>query len=132
CKAQQHHNLVATPGCTITCGLRSILTILAMGGIIARAQDVPGAVKTNAVANVDAQQWNWHIQNTDIVQGDPAFPARYSGQNSLHNGGEIRETVSLDLFAGVRLWRGAEAHLDGLMWQGFGLSDTRGAEGFPN
>ncbi len=80
----------------------------------------------------DEQNWNWHIQNTDIVQGYPGFSARYSGPNSLRSGGEIRETVSLDVFAGVRLWRGAEAHLDGLMWQGFGLSKTLGVAGFPN
>ena len=78
------------------------------------------------------QIWNWHAQNTVIVQGDPAFPAEYSGPNSLNHEGEIRETVSLDLMAGVRVWRGAEAHVDGLMWQGFGLSKTVGAEGFPN
>jgi hypothetical protein len=78
------------------------------------------------------QNWNWHIQNTDIVQGDFGFPARYSGPDSLDSRGEVRETVSLDLFAGVRLWRGAEAHVDGLMWQGFGLSKTFGVEGFPN
>jgi high affinity Mn2+ porin len=61
--------------------------------------------------------WNWHVQNTDIVQGYPGFPAKYSGPNSLPSGGEVRETVSLDLYAGVRLWCGAEAHVDGLMWQ---------------
>jgi high affinity Mn2+ porin len=78
------------------------------------------------------QRWNWHVQNTDIVQGDPSFPAKYSGPNSLSSDGEVRETVSLDLFVGIRLWPGAEAHLDGLMWQGFGLSKTVGVEGFPN
>ena len=78
------------------------------------------------------QSWNWHVQNTDIVQGDPGFPAQYSGPNSLESKGEVRETVSLDLFAGARLWRGAEAHVDGMMWQGFGLSKTLGIEGFPN
>ena len=72
------------------------------------------------------------MQNTDIVQGDLPFPARYSGPNSLNSQGEVKETVSVDLYAGARLWRGAEAHIDGLMWQGFGLSDARGAEGFPN
>jgi high affinity Mn2+ porin len=30
------------------------------------------------------------------------------------------------------LWQGAEAHIDGLAWQGFGLSNTLGIEGFPN
>lgn len=78
------------------------------------------------------QQWNFHAQNTDIVQGYPAFPEAYSGPNSLQSEGEVRETVSVDLYAGVRLWRGAEAHADGLMWQGFGLSKTLGVEGFPN
>jgi high affinity Mn2+ porin len=83
-------------------------------------------------AEVSEQSWNWHIQNTDIVQGDFGFPAKYSGAASLDSKGEVRETISLDLFAGVRLWRGAEAHVDGLMWQGFGLSQTHGIEAFPN
>jgi len=78
------------------------------------------------------QNWNWHVQNTGIVQGDLAFPAKYSGPNSLNSKGEVQETVTLDLFAGRRLWGGAEAHVDGLMWQGFGLSRTLGIEGFPN
>jgi high affinity Mn2+ porin len=78
------------------------------------------------------QAWNWHAQNTDIVQYHPGFPATYSGPNSLSSANEVKETVSLDLYAGARLWRGAEAHADGLMWQGFGLSKTLGVEGFPN
>ncbi len=109
-----------------------MVTILATCGITARAQDAPCAVPTNVVANAEEQKWNWHLQNTDTVQGDSGFPAKYSGQNSLNSKGEIRETVSLDLFLGARLWRGAEAHADGLMWQGFGLTDTRGVEAFPN
>jgi high affinity Mn2+ porin len=83
-------------------------------------------------AEVAAQQWNWHVQNTDIVQYHPGFPARYEGPNSLHNFNELKETVSLDLMVGARLWPGAETHIDGLMWQGFGLSKTLGVEGFPN
>jgi len=78
------------------------------------------------------QRWNWHVQNTDIIQGYPGFSSAYAGPNSLPNGGETRETVSFDVLAGARLWSGAEAHVDGMMWQGFGLHDTLGAEGFPN
>ena len=78
------------------------------------------------------QRWNVHVQNTDIVQGDLPFPAKYSGPNSLNKNGEVRETGTIDLFAGARLWSGAEAHMDFLMWQGFGLSQTFGIEGFPN
>ncbi len=97
----------------------------------------PGAQLTEAKsgseeAAAQEQNWNWHVQNTDIIQYHPGFPAKYSGPNSLSDANEVRETVSLDLLAGARLWHGAEAHVDGLVWQGFGLSKTVGAEGFPN
>ncbi|HXP60137.1 MAG TPA: carbohydrate porin [Dongiaceae bacterium] len=78
------------------------------------------------------QSWNWHVQNTMILQGDTGFAAKYSGTNSLDSHGEIQDTISLDLFAGARLWPGAEAHIDGLVWQGYGLTTTLGVEGFPN
>ncbi len=87
--------------------------------------------QTNSPAS-DGQNWNFHVQNTDIVQGYPGFPSKYSGPNSLPSGGQARESVSLDLMAGVRLWPGAEAHIDGLMWQGFGINNTLGVDGFPN
>ena len=81
----------------------------------------------------DAEQiWNWHFQNTDIFQYHPGISAKYSGPLSLNTGREGKETVSLDLFAGARLWRGAEAHADALVWQGFGLSKAHGIDGFPN
>lgn len=106
----------------------------------APAQDDPpgsgagtgGFSTTEGQAGAPEQTWNLHIQNTDIVQADPAFSAKYSGPNSLNSNGETQETVTLDLFAGLRLWPGAEAHVDGLMWQGFGLSKTHGIENFPN
>ena len=83
-------------------------------------------------AEEQTQVWNWHAQNTEVMQGYPAIRAKYTGPNSLPPGGQIRETVSLDLYAGARLWPGAEVHLDGLMWQGFGLHDTLGIDAFPN
>src|SRR5271166_2744003 len=33
--------------------------------------------------NAQMQTWNWHVQNTDIVQGYPPFAAKYYGPNSL-------------------------------------------------
>ena len=78
------------------------------------------------------QNWNFHAQNTDILDGHPGFSAKYSGPNSLQSRGEVQETVSLDLLGGARLWHGAEFHADGLMWQGFGFSHTTGIEDFPN
>jgi high affinity Mn2+ porin len=115
----------------------------ALGATTNSVESAPGAPGSSADRSLSEavakagdegreQIWNWHVQNTDIVQGYPGFPAEYSGPNSLPNGGEVRETISLDLYAGVRLWRGAEAHVDGLMWQGFGVGKTLGIEGFPN
>jgi high affinity Mn2+ porin len=86
----------------------------------------------NPGANTAPQCWNFHAQTTTVAQGDPGFPARYSGPNSLNSEGERQETLTADLFIGARLWTGAELHVDALMWQGFGLSDTFGIEAFPN
>jgi len=129
------------------------MTILAAGTVAARAQNAPAArgSVTNAPAGdygpsataaapapvetpaaAQQQNWNFHAQSTDIVQAYPGFHAAYSGPNSLPDGGETRETVTLDLFAGARLWSGAEAHVDGLLWQGYGLGATYGIEDFPN
>jgi high affinity Mn2+ porin len=78
------------------------------------------------------QAWNLHVQMTELPQGDPGFPAAYSGVNSLGSKGEIQETFTADVFAGMRLWSGGEFHVDGLLWQGYGLSHTEGIEAFPN
>ena len=90
------------------------------------------AISITEVPEHQTQTWNWHSQSTMIVQGYPGLHANYSGPNSLPIGGEARETVSTDLYGGMRLWAGAEAHLDLLTWQGFGLNDTLGIEAFPN
>jgi high affinity Mn2+ porin len=78
------------------------------------------------------QNWNIHGQITETPQGDLAFPALYSGANSLTRGGEVQETFTADLFAGTRLWHGAEIHTDALLWKGFGLTNDKGIEAFPN
>ncbi len=109
-----------------------ILAILAIGGFTASAQEGFDTALIKDVTNVEEQKWNLHVQNTDIVQGDPGFRAKYSGPNSLNKNGEVQQTVTLDVYLGVRLWRGAELHADILMWQGFGLSQTFGVEDYPN
>jgi high affinity Mn2+ porin len=78
------------------------------------------------------QSWNFHMQATTTLQGYPAFSAKYTGTNSLPTGSEGRETVSLDLYNGFRLWSGAQLHTDLLMWQGFGIGDAFGIDDFPN
>jgi high affinity Mn2+ porin len=84
------------------------------------------------VAEGQPQRWSLHGQSTLIVQGYPGMQARYTGPNSLPTDGQGRETLSTDLYGGIRLWSGAEAHFDVLTWQGFGLNNTLGIEAFPN
>jgi high affinity Mn2+ porin len=80
----------------------------------------------------DSQLWNLHIQSTAGAQGHPSFPAEYTGLNSLTPGAQVRDTISVDVTGGVRLWRGGEFFADVLVWQGYGLSKTLGLAGFPN
>lgn len=80
----------------------------------------------------ESHRWSLHAQSTVVIQGTPGMHASYSGSNSMTVRGETRETLSGDLYGGLRLWSGAEAHVDLLTWQGFGLNDTLGIEDFPN
>lgn len=83
----------------------------------------PAALETDRVA--------FHAQATYVNQYAPPFRAPYSGQNSLApNIG--RETADVTLYAGVRLWEGAEAWVNPEIDQGFGLSKSVGAAGFPS
>ena len=76
--------------------------------------------------------WELHLQSTFVGGGYPAFPALYSGTNSLAAHAQFKETFSASAFLGVRLWDGGELYYNPELLQGFGLSDTVGAGGFPN
>ena len=104
-----------------------LVKVLILTGLVA----VPCAAQDASVETV-IQNWNIHAQVTETPQGDAGFPALYSGPNSLDSNGEIQETFTTDLYAGVRLRHGAEIHADGLLWKGFGLSNDKGIEAFPN
>jgi high affinity Mn2+ porin len=71
-----------------------------------------------------------HGQATAVDQGYPSFRSPYAGTNSLSGGGQNRETFDLTLFAGVRLWQGAEFWANPEIDQGFGVNNTHGVAGF--
>jgi high affinity Mn2+ porin len=81
---------------------------------------------------VSEDQLNFHAQTTFLWQGYPAFRSPYQGTNSLPGGGQGRETSDATLYAGLRLWQGAEVWVDPEIDQGFGLADTLGVAGFPS
>jgi high affinity Mn2+ porin len=122
-------------GLPIHVGLGAMLLLFAMAIPAARGQDSPtpdlGRNSSNSMPS-DSQTWNIHIQSTVAGQSHASFPAEYTGANSLTPGADIKDTISADVTGGVRLWRGAEFFVDVLVWQGYGLSNTLGAGGFPN
>ncbi len=73
-----------------------------------------------------------HGQTTFIYQGYPAFGAPYDGPQSLPSNGQARETWTMSLFLGVRLWQGGEFYFNPELLQGFGVANTTGAAGYPN
>ena len=77
-------------------------------------------------------RFNVHGQTTFVWQAYPAMRSPYVGQNSLPGTGQGRETVDATLFAGIRLWRGAEVWINPEIDQGHGLADTHGVAGFPS
>lgn len=79
---------------------------------------------------VDPDIVNFHGQATFLWQGNPSFNAPYFGQNSLPNAAEGRQTTDATLYAGVRLWQGAEFWVDPEIDQGFGIGDTHGLAGY--
>ena len=76
--------------------------------------------------------WAVHGQATVVDQATLAFASPYRGPNSLDPGSRGHETFDATLFAGARPWRGAEIWINPEIDQGFGLSNTLGAAGFPS
>jgi high affinity Mn2+ porin len=90
--------------------------------------NLPGFLTTGPSA-LETSNFAFHGQATYLGQYDPPFQAPFSGHNSLApNIG--RETTDATLYAGVRLWQGAEAWVNPEIDQGFGLSSTVGLAGF--
>jgi high affinity Mn2+ porin len=80
----------------------------------------------------ESDRWEIHGQTTYIQQGYPRFHALYTGENSLPPWPQSRETFTASAFLGLRLWEGGELYYNPELFQGFGLSSTVGAAGFPN
>jgi high affinity Mn2+ porin len=87
-------------------------------------------IVTKASAAPEADLISLHGQSTFVYQGYPSFHSPYNGVNSLDGVGNARETWDISLFAGVRLWKGAEFWIDPEIDQGHGLGDTHGVAGF--
>ncbi len=119
------------------------LAVFATSGMTAGAAENAGLPEENgqsvlakmAPAGTEApepESWAVHGQATNVWQYSPAFRSPYKGPQSLNPAANGRETFDVTLYAGVRLWPGAEVWINPEIDQGFGLGNTFGAAGFPN
>jgi high affinity Mn2+ porin len=86
---------------------------------------------TKGPSALETDRFAFHAQATYLQQYDPPFRAPYKGPNSLDSN-ISRQTSDLTAFAGIRLWKGAEAWINPELDQGFGLSGSLGVAGFPS
>lgn len=91
----------------------------------------PEGVSNGQAVTADApapppEDWAFHAQTTLLEQYHPAFRAGFSGPQSLDPGSRGDETFDATAYAGLRLWHGAEAWVNGEIDQGFGISNTLG------
>ncbi len=97
----------------------------------AAGSSTPAATRGGEVAQLAAPEaWAIHAQSTFVVQAHASFHSAYRGANSLDPGTHAAETADITLYAGARLWRGAQMWINPEIDQGFGLSNTLGAAGF--
>lgn len=102
-----------------------VLALSLCSGAACAADDGAAAPSAN-------EPWAVYGQITNVTQGHARFTSPYSGPNSLIADGRTEETTDVTLYAGWRLWRGAELWLNPEIDQGFGLSNTVGMAGFPS
>jgi high affinity Mn2+ porin len=103
---------------------------LAPRAVRAQASVAGPAPAEGAAASTD--RFAFHLQSTFVYQGHARFDSPYAGANSLDGSADARETWDLTFYGGARLWRNAEFWINPEIDQGFGLSDTLGAAGFPS
>ncbi len=108
-----------------------LLVLLMMSGVAGAVNDPasPQGTAPPGTPEQSSERFSIHWQATYVEQETSGFNAPYSGPNSL-SPGSGRETVDATLFAGARLWSGAEAWINPEIDQGFGLDNTLGLAGF--
>ena len=111
---------------------------LLFGASLARADSEattipPAGVRLPEVPAVPgAARWSLAAQTTYIWQHKPALPDQGTGPRSLSTQEETAYTLSATLFAGGRLWPGAELWLNPEVVQSHDLSNLAGLAGLTN
>ena len=133
-----------TPSSAILLTKAALITAIGLVSVVALAADpvlgpVPErtlpspVVEARVTDDAPAEEaWAVHGQITNVTQRHSRFRSPYAGTNSLAASEGAKETTDVTVYAGVRPWRGAELWVNPELDQGFGLSNTVGAAGFPS
>jgi high affinity Mn2+ porin len=105
------------------------LNPLSGGALLAASFLAPNAARAQLASG---QSWAIHAQTTFVLQANARFHSAFEGPNSLDHRSHAKETFDLTGYLGLRPWGGAEIWIDPEIDQGFGLSNTLGAAGFPS
>jgi high affinity Mn2+ porin len=110
---------------------RMAANLLMAVALLATYASHAGADEPEGAPPITEERFAIHGQFTYVEQETDSFKAPYAGPNSL-SPEQARETADLTLFAGARLWPGAEIWINPEIDQGFGLDNTLGVAGFPS
>jgi high affinity Mn2+ porin len=113
----------------LSCELPSERTLALIEG---KDLDSKESASDNQSQTAEHQNWLFHVQGTEIVQGQPGFHSPYAGTNSLRPEDTFKQSSSFDIYLGAHLWPGGEIYFNPEYYQGFGLSNTHGIAAFPN
>ncbi len=84
------------------------------------------------LARIEQEGWFLRGQATGIVQSKPAMISPYSGEVSLTGKPSSRNTESIDVVIGRRLWTNAEFVVVPSVTRGYGISNSQGVASYPN
>jgi high affinity Mn2+ porin len=97
----------------------------------ADSQDTPDGQAADRRSPETPQYWAIHAQSTFLLQYHPGFGSSVpQGPQSLDSGRRGNETFDATIYAGLRLWSGAELWINPEADQGFGLQNTLGIAGY--
>ena len=94
--------------------------------------DSKETISSDQTIPFESQNWLFHVQGTEVFQGQPGFHSPYVGPHSLLPEDTFKQSSSFDIYLGARLWPGGEIYFNPEYYQGFGLSNTHGIAAFPN
>ena len=114
--------------------LRMRLNILLIPALLlsltSRAQYGPDIAARASFGNPGP--WSVHFQVTTVDMGHFAFPAKYTGPNSMVDTPEHNITsLTTSFFIGRKLWKGGAIYYNPEVSGGRGLSHATGMAGFP-